>query len=144
MVTGCGSSKPSYRTALLTNNVKEFGEGWRSTIPVDELFDVVIDSSHVGARKPEPAYFAHALDAVGVEADEAVFLDDMLCNVEGARDFGLTAIHVTDVARPSTSSTGATRHRPGRLASAHGRQRCPSSWSVASAPCGRRSTCTAT
>jgi FMN phosphatase YigB (HAD superfamily) len=33
-----------------------------------------------------------------VEADEAVFLDDMLCNVEGAREAGLTAIHVTDVA----------------------------------------------
>jgi epoxide hydrolase-like predicted phosphatase len=97
MVTRVRELKPSYRTALLTNNVKEFGEGWRSTIPVDELFDVVIDSSHVGNRKPEPAYFAHALDAVAVEADEAVFLDDMLCNVEGARDVGLTAIHVTDV-----------------------------------------------
>ena len=99
MVTRVRQLRPTYRTALLTNNVKEFGEGWRSTIPVDELFDVVIDSSHVGSRKPEPAYFAHALDAVGVDADEAVFLDDMLCNVEGARDFGVTAIHVTDVSK---------------------------------------------
>ena len=99
MVTRVRSLRPQYRTALLTNNVKEFGEGWRSTIPVDELFDVVIDSSHVGSRKPEAAYFAHALDAVGVTAGEAVFLDDMACNVEGARDAGLTAIHVTDVAR---------------------------------------------
>ena len=98
MVTRVRALRPTYRTALLTNNVKEFGEGWRSTIPVDELFDVVIDSSHVGSRKPEAAYFAHALDAVGVTADEAVFLDDMACNVEGARDAGLAAIHVTDVA----------------------------------------------
>jgi epoxide hydrolase-like predicted phosphatase len=98
MVTRVRRLRPAYRTALLTNNVKEFGEGWRSTIPVDELFDVVIDSSHVGSRKPEPAYFAHALDAVGVNASEAVFLDDMACNVEGARETGLTAIHVTDVA----------------------------------------------
>lgn len=97
MVTRVRQLKPVYRTALCTNNVKEFGDGWRSTIPVDELFDVVIDSSHVGTRKPEAAYFAHALDAVGVDADEAVFLDDMICNVEGARDAGLTAIHVTDV-----------------------------------------------
>jgi epoxide hydrolase-like predicted phosphatase len=97
MVTRVRSLRPQYRTALLTNNVKEFGEGWRSTIPVDELFDVVIDSSHVGSRKPEAAYFAHALDQVGVSADEAVFLDDMACNVEGARDAGLHAIHVTEV-----------------------------------------------
>jgi putative hydrolase of the HAD superfamily len=97
MVTRVRQLRPSYKTALLTNNVKEFGDGWRGTIPVDDLFDVVIDSSHVGLRKPEQAYFAHALDAVGAAADEAVFLDDMLCNVEGARDAGLTAIHVTDV-----------------------------------------------
>jgi len=102
MVTRVRELRPTYKTALLTNNVKEFGDGWRSTIPVDELFDVVIDSSHVGKRKPEADYFAHALEAVGVDADEAVFLDDMLCNVEGARDAGLTAIHVVDVAKAIT------------------------------------------
>ena len=98
MVTRVRQLKPHYRTALVTNNVREFGDGWRSTIPVDELFDVVVDSSEIGSRKPEPAYFAHALEAVGVTAAEAVFLDDMACNVEGAQAAGIAAIHVVNVA----------------------------------------------
>jgi hypothetical protein len=36
---------------LLTNNVKEFGEHWRTMFPL-ELFEEVVDSSHVGMRKP--------------------------------------------------------------------------------------------
>ena len=38
---------------LLTNNVKEFGDTWRTMFPLDELFDEVVDSSHVGMRKPD-------------------------------------------------------------------------------------------
>ena len=41
------------RIAILTNNVKEFGEHWRATFPIDELVEDVVDSSHVGVRKPE-------------------------------------------------------------------------------------------
>jgi putative hydrolase of the HAD superfamily len=44
-----------YRTALVTNNVKEFGDSWRSLIPLDELFDAIVDSSEVGMRKPNVA-----------------------------------------------------------------------------------------
>ena len=44
-----------YRTALVTNNIVEFREFWRPMIPLDELFDAVIDSSEVGMRKPDPA-----------------------------------------------------------------------------------------
>ena len=38
------------RVGLLTNNVKEFGDGWRSMFPVDEICEEVVDSSHVGMR----------------------------------------------------------------------------------------------
>src|SRR5262249_44081938 len=62
-------------TAIITNNVREFGDGWRSLIPVDELFDVVIDSSHAGVRKPDPRIFQLALDALGVTAEPSLFLD---------------------------------------------------------------------
>jgi putative hydrolase of the HAD superfamily len=82
------------RTALVTNNVAEFGDGWRSMIPVDELFDVVIDSSRAGVRKPDPAIFRAALDALEVTAPASVFLDDYMGNVTAARDLGLLAIHV--------------------------------------------------
>lgn len=88
-----------YRTALCTNNAREYGDVWRTTIPVDELFDAIVDSCEVGARKPEPAYFERALEVVGVPATRAVFLDDMACNVEGARAMGIRAILVTDIGR---------------------------------------------
>jgi putative hydrolase of the HAD superfamily len=86
-----------YRLGLITNNVREGSAAWRAMVPVDELFDVVVDSSEVGMRKPNPAIFRHALDLLGVDdPGEAVFLDDSPGNVAGAQRAGLHAIHVED------------------------------------------------
>jgi putative hydrolase of the HAD superfamily len=82
------------RTALVTNNVVEFGEGWRSLVPVDDLFEVVIDSCHAGVRKPDPRIFALALDALGVAAERCVFLDDHPANVAAAESLGMRGIVV--------------------------------------------------
>lgn len=87
-----------YRLGLITNNIREGAAGWRALVPVDELFDVVVDSSDVGMRKPNPAIFHHALELLGgVPPSEAVFLDDSPGNVAGARRAGLHAIHVDDL-----------------------------------------------
>lgn len=84
-----------YRLGLITNNVREGSATWRAMVPVDELFDVVVDSSEVGMRKPNPAIFHHTLELLGVlDPAEAVFLDDSPGNVDGARRAGLHAIHV--------------------------------------------------
>jgi putative hydrolase of the HAD superfamily len=82
-----------YKVGLLTNNVKEWG-GWRDLYPVD-LFDFVVDSSEVGVRKPDPKIYHLACDGLGVAPHRAAFVDDIDINVEGARAFGLTAIHFT-------------------------------------------------
>jgi len=82
------------RTAIITNNVREFGDGWRSLIPVDDLFDVVIDSSHAGVRKPDPRIFQLALDALDVTAAQSVFLDDFPGNVAAAGAIGIHGILV--------------------------------------------------
>jgi epoxide hydrolase-like predicted phosphatase len=82
------------RTALVTNNVVEFGEGWRSLVPVDELFEVVVDSCHAGVRKPDPRIFGLALDALGVAAGHSVFLDDHPANVAAAEALGMSGIVV--------------------------------------------------
>ena len=82
------------RTALVTNNVMEFGEGWRSLVPVDDLFDVVVDSCHAGVRKPDPRIYHLALEAVGVDAAAAVFLDDHPANVAAAESLGMQGIFV--------------------------------------------------
>ena len=85
-----------YRLGLITNNVREGSATWRAMVPVDELFDVVVDSSEVGMRKPNPAIFLHTLALLGVaDPAEAVFLDDSAGNVVGAERAGLHAIHVT-------------------------------------------------
>jgi putative hydrolase of the HAD superfamily len=90
-----------YRTALVTNNVKEASKQWRVLVPVEELFEVIVDSSEVGMRKPNPAIYLHALDLLGgVAPDRAVFLDDAPGNVAGARRAGLHAVLV-DAAEPS-------------------------------------------
>lgn len=86
-----------YRLGLITNNVREGSALWRSKVPVDELFDVVVDSSEVGMRKPNPAIFHHALAELGgTPPEEAVFLDDSPGNVAGAQRAGLHAILVED------------------------------------------------
>jgi putative hydrolase of the HAD superfamily len=86
-----------YRLGLITNNVREGSATWRAKVPVDELFDVVVDSCEVGMRKPNPAIYHHALELLGgVPPSQAVFLDDAPTNVEGARVAGLSAILVDD------------------------------------------------
>ena len=83
-----------YRTALVTNNARELEPVWRARIPVDDMFDTVVDSSAVGMRKPEPGIFQLTLDRLEVSAPEAVLLDDMPTNIEAARAFGMHAIQV--------------------------------------------------
>ena len=86
-----------YKTVLVTNNIKEAGDDWRSLVDLDSLFDAVVDSCVVGMRKPDASIFLHALEQVGSRPEQAVFLDDHAANVEGARRAGLRAILVTDV-----------------------------------------------
>jgi putative hydrolase of the HAD superfamily len=81
--------------ALVTNNVAEFREHWRRSIPIDELFHDVVDSSEVGLRKPDPRIFELALERLGgVRPEQAVFLDDYAGNVEAARRVGIHGILV--------------------------------------------------
>lgn len=92
-----------YLTALVTNNVKEASGQWRELVPVDELFDVIVDSSEVGMRKPNPAIYLHALEQLGgISPGDAVFLDDSPGNVAGAERAGLRGILV-DAADPSAA-----------------------------------------
>ena len=85
------------RQAIITNNAKEFGEMWRQLIPVDELFEAVIDSSAVGMRKPDPRIYQLALKRMDVSrAESGVFLDDFEPNVDAARDLGMHGVLVGD------------------------------------------------
>ena len=81
-------------TGIITNNVVEFRDHWRGMLPVDELFDFVVDSSEVGMRKPNPAIFELALDTGGFTAAEVLFLDDFEGNVVAAEALSIRSILV--------------------------------------------------
>lgn len=79
-------------TALLTNNAREFAEFWRPLLPLDELFDDVVDSSFVGMRKPDHRIYELSLERLGVSAPDAVFIDDAPGNVAAAAAVGMNAV----------------------------------------------------
>ncbi|MEY2400312.1 MAG: putative hydrolase of the superfamily [Ilumatobacteraceae bacterium] len=81
-------------TALLTNSFKEFRAHIEKHVDFS-IFDLVIDSSEVGHRKPEPEIYALTTKLLGVAPERILYLDDFLANVVGAREAGWHAIHVT-------------------------------------------------
>jgi epoxide hydrolase-like predicted phosphatase len=90
------------RTAIVTNNIKEYGDAWRGQFPLDELFDAVVDSCEEGVRKPDPAIFRTALARLGVDdPTRAIFLDDFPGNVAAATALGMHGILVGDDPAPA-------------------------------------------
>jgi epoxide hydrolase-like predicted phosphatase len=82
------------RTAILTNNVREFRPLWWPMAAYDELFDVIVDSHEVGCRKPDPAIYRLTLDRLGVPAARAAFLDDIAPNAAAATSVGMHGLLV--------------------------------------------------
>jgi len=88
------------RMAMLTNNVREWEPLWRAKLPVDEIFEVVVDSAFVGMRKPEREIYELTLERLGdVHAQECVFVDDVDVNCAMATELGMTAVHYRDPER---------------------------------------------
>jgi putative hydrolase of the HAD superfamily len=88
-----------FRMGLLTNNVREWEPLWRTMLPVDEIFETVVDSGFVGCRKPESQIYALTLERIGAAAGSCLFVDDVEVNCEGARRAGMTAVHFRENAQ---------------------------------------------
>ena len=102
MVRAVQRCSEQLRTALCTNNIVTGSEHWSSGgsfVDLLPLFDVVVESSVVGCRKPEPRFYELALEGLGVSADEAVFLDDLGINLKPARAMGMATIKVQSAAQ---------------------------------------------
>jgi putative hydrolase of the HAD superfamily len=90
------------KTAVLTNNfvapdrTSSSHQGAPKSDAVIELFDVVIESSRAGVRKPDPAFYHLACQALAIEPSDAVFLDDLGINLKPARSMGMATIKVGD------------------------------------------------
>lgn len=96
-ITACLTNNFRNREALTasTNQASDAAtdRAWRDALA---LFDQVIESSQVGARKPERAFFELACSRLSIEPAEAVFLDDLGTNLKPARSMGMRTIKVND------------------------------------------------
>ena len=89
-----------YRMGMLTNNVREWEARWRSMLPVDEIFELVVDSAFVGMRKPNAEIYELTLERLGDPAPaECLFIDDIEANIEAARALGINAVHFRHTAQ---------------------------------------------
>ncbi len=97
--------KKRHPVGCITNNVRT-GEGPAMARDADKakrmgevmaLFDVVIESSKVGLRKPDPEIYKLACREMNILPAEALFLDDLGINLKPARQLGMTTIKVLDV-----------------------------------------------
>ncbi len=68
---------------------------WR----LPERFDVILLSEEVGLCKPDPRFFSMASEELGVQPEACIFVDDMVINLDAAREIGMTVVHHTNAAR---------------------------------------------
>ena len=88
--------RPRYKVGLLSNAWNDLRQVMQQRFGFDGLFDELVISAEVGLAKPDPRIFHLAVERLGVQPAEAVFVDDVLANVEAARAVGLHAIHYLD------------------------------------------------
>lgn len=86
------SLHPRYKTALLSNAWNDSRRTAEERWKVLDAFDVIIFSSEVHLMKPDARIYQLAVERLGVEPQEAVFVDDFPENVEAARAAGLQAV----------------------------------------------------
>jgi putative hydrolase of the HAD superfamily len=97
--------------ALVTNNVA--GAAWRDSFPY-HLFTVVLDSSELGVRKPDPRIYATLLDRLDRRPAQVAFVDDLPRNTDAAAALGLRPVLFTDmdVCRAELTRLGALPAMP--------------------------------
>ncbi len=101
------------KTGCITNNLpaNSVGSAAGRSLYVAEvmaLFDHVIESAKIGLRKPDPRIYRMMLEALGVDPERCVYLDDLGINLKPARDMGMTTIKVRDAAQAIAELEAAT------------------------------------
>ena len=91
----------NYRLFLLSNTssihitqVNKILEASTGVEKLEDLFETVFLSYEMGLMKPDPKIYQKVLEQAGLEAEETLFLDDNLANIEAASKLGIDTIHV--------------------------------------------------
>lgn len=87
--------RPRYRTAVISNAMDDLTDQLTAKYAIADAFDLIVGSAYEGIMKPDPAIYRRALSRLDCLPNEAVFIDDTLRNVDGARAVGLLAVHYT-------------------------------------------------
>ncbi|MBC8293530.1 MAG: HAD family phosphatase [Proteobacteria bacterium] len=85
----------SMPVALLTNNVAEWRQQWQSLPSLGGLFNVIVDSSEVGTRKPEQRIYELTRERLAVDHEAILFVDDLGINLKAARSLGWQTVLYT-------------------------------------------------
>ena len=101
-----------FRLAICTNNVREWEALWRAKLPVDEIFELVVDSAFVGTRKPEHRIYEITLERLGVPAPAAMLIDDIEVNCTAAAELGMQTVWFRSTDQAIEESEAALAARP--------------------------------
>jgi epoxide hydrolase-like predicted phosphatase len=85
--------KSRCKTGILSNAFSNLREFLRDECGIVDAFDELVISAEEGVMKPDQRIYQLALARLGVEGSQAVFIDDVPANVEGARRVGMDGIH---------------------------------------------------
>jgi putative hydrolase of the HAD superfamily len=113
MVEALRRIKARFRTGCITNNLpaNAIGSAGGRTLYIAEvmaLFDHVIESARIGLRKPDPRIYRMMVDALGVDPERCIYLDDLGVNLKPAREIGMTTIKVVNAAQALAELEAAT------------------------------------
>jgi putative hydrolase of the HAD superfamily len=113
MVEALRRIKTKFRTGCITNNLpaNAIGSAGGRTLYIAEvmaLFDHVIESARIGLRKPDPRIYRMMVEALGVDPERCIYLDDLGVNLKPARELGMTTIKVTAAAQALAELEAAT------------------------------------
>jgi len=106
--------KATLKTGCITNNLpaNAIGSTGGRTLYIAEvmaLFDHVIESAKIGLRKPDPRIYRMMVDALGVDPNRCVYLDDLGINLKPAREMGMTTIKVLNASQALAELEAATK-----------------------------------
>ena len=98
MVDALSNCASKFKTAMLTNNITPMREQDldEEVKKVVEIFDILVESSIEGCRKPEERFYEIACERLAVNPESCVFLDDLGINLKPARAMGMKTIKVVE------------------------------------------------
>jgi len=104
------SLRPAHKTALLSNAWSGLRRVLTEIYPSMDAFDVQVISAEVGLAKPDSAIYRLVLERLGVEPQQAVFVDDFIENIEAANALGIHAVRFTSAAQALTDVRALLNH----------------------------------